>query len=116
MLHLALHFIAPALLVAVFFRKKPLFAYAILMATMLVDLDHLLATPIYDPQRCSIGFHPLHTLYPIIFYAVLSMIPKPLALRLIGLGLLIHMGLDSIDCQVTNGVWFTQGSMGFDKL
>ena len=116
MLHLALHFVVPALLVAVFFRKKALFAYTLLMATMLVDLDHLSATPVYDPQRCSIGFHPLHTVFPIILYALLSLIPKPLYVRLLGLGLLIHMGLDSIDCQVTNGVWFTQGSMGFDKL
>ena len=37
-----------------------------MMATMLVDLDHLFADPIYDPDRCSIGFHPLHQ-YPIMF-------------------------------------------------
>ena len=35
-------------------------------ATMLVDLDHLLATPLYNPDRCSLGFHPLHTTLPII--------------------------------------------------
>ena len=70
---------------------------------MLVDLDHLLATPIYDPSRCSIGFHPLHTLLPIITYGVLSLIPKT---RYIGLGLIVHMILDSIDCQATNGVWY----------
>ncbi len=116
MLHIALHFIIPAFVVALFFRKKALFAYAILIATMVVDLDHLLATPVYDPQRCSIGFHPLHTLYPIILYGILSLLPKPLALRLIGLGLLIHMGLDSIDCQVTNGVWSTKGFFGFNTL
>ncbi len=116
MLHIALHFIIPALVVALFFRKKALFSYAILMATMVVDLDHLLATPVYDPQRCSIGFHPLHTLYPIILYGILSLLPKPLALRLIGLGLLLHMSLDSIDCQVTNGVWSTKGFFGFNTL
>ena len=27
----------------------------------LIDLDHLLADPVYAPDRCSIGFHPLHT-------------------------------------------------------
>jgi len=74
------------------------------MSTMLVDLDHLLANPIYDPTRCSIGFHPLHTELPIIAYAVISIFPKT---RLIGLGLLIHMILDSIDCKITNGIWFT---------
>ena len=74
------------------------------MSTMLVDLDHLLANPIYDPTRCSIGFHPLHTEIPIFIYLLLSFFPKT---RLIGLGLLIHMALDSIDCQFTNGIWFT---------
>lgn len=74
------------------------------MSTLLVDLDHLLANPIYDPTRCSMGFHPLHTELPLIIYMVLSFFPKT---RLIGLGLLIHMALDSIDCQFTNGIWFT---------
>jgi hypothetical protein len=115
-LHIAVHFIVPLLLVARFFRKNYLFAYAVLMATMLVDLDHLLATPIYDPKRCSIGFHPLHTILPIIFYAALSLVPRPLALRLVGIGLLVHMGLDSIDCQLTNGVWFTKGFADLLKI
>ncbi len=43
---------------------------------MLVDIDHLLATPVYDPNRCSIGFHPLHGFYPIALYVLLCFIPK----------------------------------------
>ncbi len=82
---------------------------------MVVDIDHLLATPIYDPKRCSIGFHPLHTIFPIIVYTALCFVPRPLALRLVGLGLMIHMGLDSIDCQLTNGVWFTEGFADLSK-
>ena len=74
-----------------------------MMATMLIDLDHLLAVPIYDAARCSIGFHPLHTLIPIIGYLLLCVFPKT---RVIGIGLVIHILLDSIDCQITNGVWF----------
>jgi len=74
-----------------------------MMATMLIDLDHLLATPIYDMGRCSLGFHPLHTFIPISIYALLCVIPKT---RLIGIGLLIHLLLDSLDCQITSGVWF----------
>jgi len=104
MLHISYHFIVPALLVAVFYRHSWKKSYLILISTVLVDLDHLLATPIYDPTRCSMGFHPLHTEIPILIYAMLSIFPKT---RLIGLGLLIHMALDSIDCQVTNGIWFT---------
>jgi len=63
--------------------------------TIIVDLDHLLADPIYDPNRCSIGYHPLHSYPAILFYLVLTMIPKT---RLIGLGLMIHMVLDGLDC------------------
>lgn len=103
MLHLAQHFIAPALVVALFFRADWRRAYLWMMATMVVDIDHLLADPIYDPTRCSIGFHPLHQLLPILIYIALCF---PRKTRYIGLGLVIHMLLDSIDCQVTNGVFW----------
>ena len=102
MIHIALHFIVPAIVVALFFREDWKKAYLILMATMLVDIDHLLADPIYDPNRCSIGFHPLHKIWFICIYIGFCFFPKS---RLVGLGLTIHMALDSIDCQFTNGVW-----------
>ncbi|MEM8497455.1 MAG: DUF6122 family protein [Pseudomonadota bacterium] len=102
MTHMVLHFVVPAIVAVVFFRKNWKPAYLIMIATMLVDVDHLLANPIYDPQRCSIGFHPLHKLWFVIFYVVLCFLAKT---RLLGLGLSIHMALDAIDCQVTNGVW-----------
>ena len=84
----------------------------IMIATMLVDIDHLLADPIYDPTRCSIGFHPLHTWPAIVIYVGLFLVPLILSIRqagdnlkvamrmshLIGLGLLIHMILDGLDC------------------
>lgn len=73
-----------------------------MVATMLVDLDHLVASPIYNPERCSIGFHPLHQPWFVILYFILCFVPKT---RLIGIGLIIHMALDAIDCQVTSGVW-----------
>jgi hypothetical protein len=98
----------PVIITALFFRKNWRFAYIVMVATMLVDLDHLLADPIYDPKRCSIGFHPLHGLVPIVIYGLLCFVPKPLYLRLIGIGLVIHMALDSIDCQMTNGVWISK--------
>ena len=102
MFHLALHFVIPAIVVGLFFRQRWQMAYLLLMATMLVDLDHLQANPIYDASRCSIGFHPLHQPWFIGLYSVLCLAPKT---RLIGVGLMIHMVLDSIDCQVTNGIW-----------
>jgi len=75
-----------------------------MLATMLVDVDHILADPIYDPQRCSIGFHPLHHLGFIGLYLVLCFVPKA---RLVGIGLVLHMALDTIDCQANNGVWMS---------
>ena len=102
MFHLVLHFVVPALITGLFYRKIWKVAYLVMIATMLVDIDHLFANPIYDPNRCSIGFHPLHQLWFIALYIALCFVPKT---RLVGLGLSIHMALDAIDCQVTNGVW-----------
>lgn len=62
---------------------------------MLVDLDHLIANPIFDPNRCSINFHPLHTYYAMIAYLI-GLIPKKT--RIIAIGLLFHMITDQIDC------------------
>lgn len=75
-----------------------------MMATILVDVDHLLAIPIYDSLRCSIGFHPLHQFLAIAVYCVLCFIPK---LRLIGIGLVIHILLDSFDCYVNQNIWYS---------
>jgi len=101
-----LHFLIPAVLVAIFFRRDWKYVYVIMVSTMLVDIDHLLASPVYDPGRCSIGFHPLHGIFPIMPYVLLSFAPKFRYLRFIGIGLVIHMALDSLDCQITNDIWF----------
>ena len=62
---------------------------------MLVDLDHLIATPIFDPTRCSIDFHPLHSYWAIGLY-VLLLFPKKT--RIMAVGLLLHMLSDMVDC------------------
>lgn len=62
---------------------------------MIIDLDHLLANPIYDPERCSINFHPLHSYYAISVY-ILMLIPRKV--RVIAIGLLLHIVADWIDC------------------
>jgi hypothetical protein len=114
MTHIALHFVVPLLVALTFYRSRWRNATGIMIATMIVDVDHLLADPIYDPNRCSIGFHPLHTTPTILIYAALFILPlivgrendqkglRPTAraLHLIGLGLLIHMALDWIDCLI----------------
>ncbi|MEY3443380.1 MAG: hypothetical protein RLZZ519_1661 [Bacteroidota bacterium] len=94
-IHLLLHALIPATVAGIAYRERFWRAFGIMVATMLVDLDHLLANPIFDPCRCSIGYHPLHTWPAILVYAAL-VVPK--RTRLIGIGLLIHMALDQVDC------------------
>lgn len=112
MFHVALHFVVPLLVARTFFRRRWHSAFAILIATMVVDVDHLLADPIYDAARCSIGFHPWHTAPAIVLYAMLFLVPLKIlrsengvrearfarVIHLAGLGLLLHMALDGIDC------------------
>ena len=83
-----------------------------MISTMIVDLDHLLADPIYDPNRCSINFHPLHSYEVIAVYSLIFMVAGVFQYResfeggkktirilfLVSLGLLIHMVLDGVDC------------------
>ena len=95
MLHIAQHFIAPLLIAFLFFKENLKLSYLIMIATMLVDLDHLLASPIYDANRCSIGFHPLHQHWLIGIYLAMSFFSRT---RLIGVGLTTHMVLDAFDC------------------
>ncbi|MBT3429201.1 MAG: hypothetical protein HN428_02125 [Proteobacteria bacterium] len=54
-----------------------------------------MADPIFDPERCGIGFHPLHS-YPAIALYVVALAFKPL--RIVAAGLLIHMLVDGTDC------------------
>jgi len=68
-----------------------------MLAGLLIDLDHLLADPIYDAERCSIGFHPLHTALPIAIYVMLLFHPKT---RVVGIGLCLHILLDGFDCML----------------
>lgn len=95
LVHYFLHFGFPLFIALVVYPKKWKRVYFILLLTLLVDLDHLWAEPIYDPDRCSINYHFLHSYYAIIIYS-LAMFYKPT--RIIALGLLLHMLTDSIDC------------------
>ncbi len=93
--HYSGHFLVPGLLAWWFYRPDWSRAWWIMIATMLVDLDHLLAEPLFDPGRCSIGFHPLHSYYAILVYIALLF---PARTRIIALGLLLHMLTDYQDC------------------
>lgn len=94
-LHYGIHFGLPLIIAFLFFKSKWRLATLIMICTMLIDLDHLLASPIFDPNRCSINFHPLHS-YIVIAVYFLLLIPKKT--RILGLGLCIHILADWIDC------------------
>lgn len=98
LLHYSFHFLAPGLLAYVFFRNRWLTAWLIMVATMAIDLDHLLATPIFDPSRCSINFHPLHTYWAFGVYVILLFFRKT---RIIAVGLIFHLITDYVDCLFT---------------
>lgn len=94
-IHYGLHFVFPGLLAYLFFKFQWKRAWLIMIATMLVDIDHLLTNPVFVPNRCSINFHPLHTYYAMLVYVVLLYFPKT---RIVAIGLLLHMLTDGLDC------------------
>ena len=94
-LHYGLHFGLPLIIAILFFKSTWKMAYLIMLCGLLIDLDHLLAHPMFDPNRCSINFHPLHSYYAIVIYIGLAIFKKT---RILGIGLVIHIIADAIDC------------------
>ncbi|MCR9264767.1 MAG: DUF6122 family protein [Flavobacteriaceae bacterium] len=94
-IHYGIHFLVPILIALLFFKDNKLRVAIILLLGIVIDVDHLWAEPLFDPNRCSIGFHPLHSYWAILVYAVLPFF-KPT--RIIGLALLIHIAADTMDC------------------
>ncbi len=94
-LHYGFHFILPLLIAVLFFPKQWKKTYILFIAAMLIDIDHIIADPIFDPNRCSIGYHPLHSYYAIAVYGILSFFSKT---RIIGLALIWHILTDYLDC------------------
>jgi uncharacterized phage infection (PIP) family protein YhgE len=97
-IHYSLHLAFPGLIAWIFFRKEWKKAWLIMLATMLVDLDHLVADPIFDPTRCSIGAHPLHSYYAIFVYLLLFFFAETKNMKIVSIGLLFHMFTDYQDC------------------
>ena len=94
--HYLLHFVFPFFLAIAFFRSFWRKAYLIMIVTMLVDLDHLLANPVFDPDRSSVGFHLLHA-YPMVAIYFLGVIFLRKSYRAVAVGLLFHMFTDFQD-------------------
>lgn len=97
--HYGIHFIVPIIVAVLFFKGRQRRAAIILLLGIAIDIDHVWAEPIFDPQRCSLGFHPLHSYALIPVYVLLALWPKT---RLIGLALTIHIIADGVDCLFIN--------------
>ncbi|SMB83589.1 conserved hypothetical protein [Hymenobacter roseosalivarius DSM 11622] len=95
MLHAFVHIAVPGLIAWLFYRPDWRRVWLILAAALLLDLDHLWATPIFDPDRCSINYHFLHTYWAMGVYVLLLL---PARTRVWAVGFLIHMGLDYLEC------------------
>ncbi len=93
--HYGIHFFIPVLIALGFYKKQWKTVFFILIATMLIDLDHLLATPIFNANRCSINFHPLHSYIAIGIYVSFLFFKKT---RILGIGLCLHIFADALDC------------------
>ena len=94
-IHYGIHLGLPLLVALIFFKSNWKTAFLIMLLGMLIDVDHILANPIFEANRCSINFHPLHSYYAIAIYIILPFFKKT---RLIGLGLVIHIIADAVDC------------------
>ena len=99
LLHYGGHWLAPIALAKLVAPTRWLRFAAVMLAANLIDLDHLLADPIFDPNRCSIGFHPLHTFTATAAYVLIMLIPR-WWVRAFGLGALWHLAVDWGDCAI----------------
>tara|TARA_B100001778_G_C18346872_1_gene520143 strand:- start:166 stop:480 length:315 start_codon:yes stop_codon:yes gene_type:complete len=97
LIHYSFHFLFPLFFAKIFFRKKWKEAFIIMLLTMLIDLDHLLSSPVFDAARCSIGYHPLHTIYAAFFYILLFFGPS-WRFKAVSIGCLWHLSTDYVDC------------------
>ncbi|MBJ6366962.1 DUF6122 family protein [Snuella sedimenti] len=94
-LHYGCHILLPLFVALIWYKPKWQLAFLIMLSGFWIDIDHLLATPIFSPNRCSINFHPLHSYYAITVYLILLI---PNKTRLVALGLVIHIIADVVDC------------------
>ncbi|WBU89660.1 DUF6122 family protein [Cellulophaga omnivescoria] len=98
-LHYGIHFIVPIIIGYFFYKEQRTRAIIILLAAILIDVDHLLATPIFEANRCSLNFHPLHTYWAMGIYTSFLFLKKT---RIFGIALLLHMLADFVDCLFIN--------------
>lgn len=99
--HYGSHLFFPLIVALLFFRSYWIQATLLMLLANAVDLDHLWADPVFDPDRCSIGYHLLHSYPAIVVYFLLTFI-RHRVVQCLALGLLLHMFTDALDC-----IWMT---------
>jgi hypothetical protein len=97
LIHYGTHFIVPIGIARWGYPRKFKKVLYLFWGAIFIDLDHLLASPIFDPDRCSIFFHPLHSSVAIGCYLLLCLFKKT---RVIGFALCLHILADSLDCLI----------------
>ena len=103
LLHYGAHWIGPFLIAALVWREHWIRAGLVIASANLIDLDHLLADPIFDPNRCSVGFHLLHGWEAALIYAALLLVPRWWA-KALGTGALWHLIVDAGDCMAMTAI------------
>ncbi|HXK50083.1 MAG TPA: DUF6122 family protein [Clostridiales bacterium] len=93
--HNLLHILLPLSVSLRFYSQKWKTAWVIMISAYIIDLDHFLSDPVFDPDRCSIGSHILHSYPAAALYLALFFLRR---FRLIAAGLLLHILTDMTDC------------------
>ena len=109
-IHFSGHYLLPVAIAYASYGSSWKNAAKVMLSSNLVDADHILAKPIYDPDRCSIRNHPLHSIPAIGIYSVMSFNEST---EKLGIGLLTHMAVDFVDCINTRD---RLGTLKFPKL
>ena len=99
LIHFSLHLFIPFYIAKLIYNKNWLNMGIIMVLTILIDLDHIFSNPIYDVNRCSLGVHPLHTIWAALFYFIMLFF-RSSKLNAIGIGCLWHLCTDGIDCLI----------------
>jgi len=74
-----------------FFGKKVLFQ---LLLSNLIDLDHLFASSVFEPARCSINNHIFHSflVFPVYLFGLIT------RYRYFFIGVISHLLIDYLGC------------------
>ena len=96
-LHYGGHWLVPFLIARAIWPANRLRAGLVIASANFIDIDHLLADPIFDPNRCSIGFHLLHGWEAALGFAALLFVPR-WWVRAFGIGALWHLAVDYGEC------------------